>query len=61
LSSDWNLSYACYKSCPDKYIKKEVEKKCIKCDPSCETCSGETPLDCLTCKTSDTVRVFYIE
>lgn len=35
--------------CSDEYFFDSVSQKCLLCHSSCETCSGNSPTDCLSC------------
>lgn len=46
----------CLKSCPPGFYKDKWTATCLKCDPTCKTCSGEERLTdaCLTLLTTKT-------
>lgn len=41
---------------PGTFLDYDMHK-CIKCHPRCETCSGPTEDDCMTCKATAYVEV----
>lgn len=42
-------SHACIATCPVQYFAYITNHTCIGCDPSCFTCSGSLPTNCITC------------
>ncbi|KAL4470078.1 hypothetical protein ABPG72_008737 [Tetrahymena utriculariae] len=47
-------------SCVDGFYDDPVSQSCVSCDPSCQTCQGGGPNNCLTCNLSQNNRVYNI-
>lgn len=50
-------SASCYEECPSGYYGDYEDMACIKCDPSCATCDGETNFSCLSCNLGEKVKL----
>ena len=51
-SNTFYLNGSCISLCPDGYYANTTTQTCTQCNPTCQTCSGITEYQCLSCNSS---------